>query len=792
MPLPLPNLDTRRWSDLVEEGQALIPVHAPAWTDHNTHDPGVTLMELLAWLVEQDIFRVNQIPRRHLRKFLALAGYLPEPARPARAALRFTLKTGESALKLPAGLALTGQNLLSNGPKVYFRAEHAANIIPNQISTVLVFDGNRWLDHTLAWQEGASYPAWGEDPIPHTDPEKQPALYLGFDSALPAGVTARLWLEFDGARATWEARQGILAEASLQAQTCTPIIPNWPCPGEISSGSDITPAVPLIPPHHSVRTTWEYYDGSQWQALDPASDQVADDTRSFSLSGSLQLSLPGAMAVNQPFSGAPAAFFLRCRMSRGRPDAAPRLLGLFLNAVEVRQCRPERHVFPILAGVTPAVGQEPLPGKSGPLQLTVDSDGRITSLAFGVAANGPETLVLEYLPATASQAGRLAVTLLDLGDASGYPLQHYPLADLPLEDGLIQFWSLEGGALKNWQCAPDLDPAGADDAVFSVDDEKNMLQFGDGLHGRVPPKEARLLAAYQTTIGTGGNLPGEVNWRLSEADDLLNAALTAGSLAAIAAKLDLISNPLPAHSGHNLESLEETAGRAVERLWAHERLVDLAQTRDVVSLDQVSAAERLARTAPLRANTLLDFERLALETPGVTLARARAFSGIDPAYPCLAAPGTVTVVVIPVLPAGSPQPTSELLAIVRAYLERRRVIGTHLLVVGPQYLTVTVQAQVQLWEGSDPTRVRQDILQRLNTFLDPLVGGPDGSGWPFGRDVYRSEILQVIDGTEGVDHVLSLELLPGKGEVQCANMCLGPFGLTRPGEHRIEISRKRS
>ena len=78
MPLPLPNLDTRRWADLVEEGQALIPQHAPEWTDHNAHDPGITLMELLAWLVEQDIFRLNQIPRRHVRKFLALAGYYPD------------------------------------------------------------------------------------------------------------------------------------------------------------------------------------------------------------------------------------------------------------------------------------------------------------------------------------------------------------------------------------------------------------------------------------------------------------------------------------------------------------------------------------------------------------------------------------------------------------------------------------------------------------------------------------------------------------------------------------------
>src|SRR5829696_7881240 len=85
MPLPLPNLDSRRWADLVEEARALIPRYAPAWTDHNVHDPGITLMELLAWLVEMDVYRLNRVPEAHRRKFLALVGVTPRPPRPARA-----------------------------------------------------------------------------------------------------------------------------------------------------------------------------------------------------------------------------------------------------------------------------------------------------------------------------------------------------------------------------------------------------------------------------------------------------------------------------------------------------------------------------------------------------------------------------------------------------------------------------------------------------------------------------------------------------------------------------------
>jgi hypothetical protein len=75
----------------------------------------------------------------------------------------------------------------------------------------------------------------------------------------------------------------------------------------------------------------------------------------------------------------------------------------------------------------------------------------------------------------------------------------------------------------------------------------------------------------------------------------------------------------------------------------------------------------------------------------------------------------------------------------------------------------------------------------LNAFLDPLTGGPDGLGWPFGRDVYRSEILQVIGAVPGVDHVIRLTLKTDQGEPQCDNLCVGPMGLVTAGPHIILV-----
>src|SRR5215510_3782239 len=118
MSISLLNLDDRRWSDLVEEGRALIPFYSPDWTDHNIHDPGVTFVELFAWLAEMDIYQLNRIPESHLRKFLALVGVTPEPPRPSQTVL--SLATNEGApVPLPATMEFDGKD--SFGQPARFR-----------------------------------------------------------------------------------------------------------------------------------------------------------------------------------------------------------------------------------------------------------------------------------------------------------------------------------------------------------------------------------------------------------------------------------------------------------------------------------------------------------------------------------------------------------------------------------------------------------------------------------------------------------------------------------------------
>lgn len=74
MPIPLPNLDDHDFDDLVGEARALIPVLLPEWTDHNPGDPGIVLVELLAWLTEMQLYQVDQLSQSHTLNFLRLLG----------------------------------------------------------------------------------------------------------------------------------------------------------------------------------------------------------------------------------------------------------------------------------------------------------------------------------------------------------------------------------------------------------------------------------------------------------------------------------------------------------------------------------------------------------------------------------------------------------------------------------------------------------------------------------------------------------------------------------------------
>jgi predicted phage baseplate assembly protein len=211
--------------------------------------------------------------------------------------------------------------------------------------------------------------------------------------------------------------------------------------------------------------------------------------------------------------------------------------------------------------------------------------------------------------------------------------------------------------------------------------------------------------------------------------------------------------------------------------------------RAAEELDEAIGRALTAQETPTRAVTSRDFEDLVLAMPGVPVARVFAIADYHPDMPCLPALGCVTVVVVPRCPAGRPEPTAELLLAVARYLERRRVLTTEVHVVGPCYATVSVQAQLHTAAGFDRTQLVSHARTALARCLDPLRGGEDGSGWPIGRDVYRAEILALLQDLPGVDHVDQVALQMDDGvSARCGNSSVCRHGLVASGAHQITIA----
>lgn len=91
MSLPSPNLDNRKFQDFVDDAKRQIGLRCPEWTEHNVSDPGVTLIELFAWMTEGIIYRLNQVPEKNYIEFLELLGTTLESAAPAQTELCFRL-----------------------------------------------------------------------------------------------------------------------------------------------------------------------------------------------------------------------------------------------------------------------------------------------------------------------------------------------------------------------------------------------------------------------------------------------------------------------------------------------------------------------------------------------------------------------------------------------------------------------------------------------------------------------------------------------------------------------------
>jgi predicted phage baseplate assembly protein len=667
MTLPLDNLDDKSFEDLVKEAISRIPVYAPEWTAHNRSDPGITFIELLSWLMEMQIYRLNRIDDKTYLKFLKLLGIDKlKPATPAQVDVTFSIKDKSLGSRpVPIGTKVAA-SVPAEGEDVIFETVDYLDVLNISLEKVLSSEDGKTdrnnieclRDNTAAnANENIYYHAFGQNPV------KNAALYLGF----------RVMDELRG-----KIKEKILAMmVYLKKEPPRP-------EGDLEFKS-----------YSSADLKWQYYSGlsKSWMEL-----KLQDKTDNLTNSGLIKVTLPDKISVLLPDdmkaelpenedTSSYNLFWIRCSVAGESWEIPPVINRIALNTVH--------------------------------------------------AVHGSKTEA-RY-------------------SASGLPDLMLTLGKPPVRisgNGIIKIAVSSNAKETEWTEVEDFDSSGPGDQSYVLDSANGTVTFGDGINGALPPRgDKNILITYLSGAGPAGNVGAHSINRIMDnsfdtdsGDTKLSDAVT-------------VENQIPASGGKSAETLEEAIGRARKEL------------RSIT-----------------RAVTASDYEYLAMNTPGISIKRAKALPLYHPLHKN-AVFNTITVIVVP--DNGSARPDIEsgdsFLRTVHSFLDNYRLLATDLFVIPPEYIRVMVKSTVVCKEGVDTDKLMGVIIKRLNKFLHPIEGGSMGSGWPFGRPVYLSEIYETISRVEGVDFVNDVQLRKDDDEWKAANAYIPKHGLVYSGQDEGQV-----
>lgn len=510
--LPTSNLDDRSFDELVEECILRIPRYCPEWTDHNLSDPGITLIELFAWLTDQMLLRFNQGPRKNYVAFLELLGIRLQPPAPAQTDLTFYLSTDlPEAYWIPAGvevatvrtettqaIAFSTDRPLAIG-KPFLRhfltaptAEDSPQVLRDRVTSQWTRDRNNY---------------WGgtEQALFDEQPQSGNSFYLVMDSEDPI--------------------EGNVLAIGFQGAAATP-----------------TGINPSQPPRR-----WEAWDGQSWQ---PVLLREADDaTRGFSFSEIAQqggnlaqgadviLHLPQTWPVTRftAYQGR----WLRCVFTT--PDSnqpgynnTPRIVGLAVRAVGGT----------VRASQSIVIQDERLGISDGTAGQTFQFQGT------PILERRENEYILVTPPGGLPQRWQEVADFADSGPED----RHYTIDSLT---GVVQFGPLirEPDSLRqNTKIRSRIQQPRRTEPI-AVETEANPLEHQ---YGAVPRRGAAIaMVAYRTGGGRRGNVQSGTLRFMKSAVPYVTGVI----------------NYEPARNGADAESLDQAVLRAPQMLRTRDRAV---------------------------------------------------------------------------------------------------------------------------------------------------------------------------------------------------------------------------
>ena len=587
MPLAPVKLDDLTWSELVDVARSNIPIASGnRWTLHAPVDPGITQIELFAWMLELRLYWMDQVPDALTVALLNLLGHrlrgvsaagsvmaiadqeevvrpfvqIPEGAvfalRGRILAMRFTTDAGVTLLPMASAAPLRLRAIDRQGEKWWELA----------MLRLLVEDG----DATHELESGRSLEILPADGGPgeatlvltlsHEIPNPVPyePFSLLFDLEVPSHVEPQ-W--------AWPRWHGLpeVAQLAEHVRWVGDWLTEWSSWLEGSAREAIGAAL---------RTATEALAAERPDAIHGALQQLATQVPvapDFARVDQPAAAPPPPAAISWWYSG-PGGVYV--------PFAAAEVED---GTVGVR--RPGVVRLPFKADWTPEIVTDPAGGQSFGYSVAIRTERATFSAPPAVKCIIPNVALARHVRQTEVSEDHIATQLETWRPVPNNTFE-LPVADRPPIESSVALSIVEADGVHLWRPTPDFSFHGPADRVFIVDRSGGVLRFGDGLTGRIPVPDPGAAPAAKLSYAVGGGSAGAVP------------------------------------RGAAWEGVDDT------RLGAH-NVVTAVGGEDAESITDAGLRARSAQQKRHRAVTRPDYELLAKETPGLAIARVHVAVKID-------------------------------------------------------------------------------------------------------------------------------------------------------------------
>ena len=527
MPLQLPVLDNSSFEAILAEARRRIPVHTPEWTNFaGDSDPGITLVQLFAFMADGLLYRANRIPERNRLKFLQLLGIPLQPAATARGIVTLLNERGPVAgLPLDRGVVVTAG-------EVGYLTRDGVTVLPVEAQVYykqpISRDDPRYAGYLARYQ--AVRLALAAEQDEDADPEDVPLDLDFYESALMSLPTPA---------------------------NPSPLL-------DLAQTSDLAIYIVLLAPRN----------------VDPAlvREALANEVLSIgvapALAGSVPPLLPARLAAQR--RDTPRLIYEIADVRPDASDASYSRLRLVQDPDVLSDVGVVQVQLPEVAGLQTWELADPLREGVGRFPPRIEDEQVrervVTWLRVSLAPAEPgvaqPTARLNWVGINAARIVQAVPVVNELlGVGSGEPDQSFAVANTPVIPSSFRL-VVEGpdGLAQLWRMTDDLLAAQRDELVFTLDPEAGVVRFGDGMRGARPPGGRRLAASYEYGGGLRGNVAiGAIK---ASPDPRLQGGFK-------------VENPLATWGGDLGQSLNEAERDIPLTLRHRDRLVTALDFRDV-------------------------------------------------------------------------------------------------------------------------------------------------------------------------------------------------------------------